>query len=168
MANTALITLVSLVLLLTVVNTGFVLNSVPSAKEIAQNVQLPATQTVQYNDTALKNAVADVKNIVNKDNAWKTVAQNLASSEWADRNNKDVFNFMVDQNISIEEKSDISSIVIKDQDVTSFDADEKDADVTQELKVYYEDSDGDKKKLYINVDTVIEDGEVDSQEFDLA
>ena len=100
-----------------------------------------------------------------KDDNWKSTALDLATSEWSASKNKDIFNFLVSQNYSIVEKTDIDKVVIKDEDIVSFDSDEFDATVEQSLKVYYEDSDGNDLKVYIDVTTEIEDNDVDDQEF---
>jgi hypothetical protein len=79
-----------------------------------------------------------------------------------------LYNALVDLNISIDEKSDIESVIYKDVKVVSFDVDEKDATVNFELKVYYENSDGDSKKVSIDASAVIEDADIEDFEYELA
>jgi hypothetical protein len=119
-----------------------------------------------YNDTEIKSELIDLKTIINEDNLWKVEAKTLAEDQWGKNSYKYLFNFMVAENISIDEKGDIESVFIKDTEI-SFDVDDKDATVEQELKVYYEDTDGDDKKIYIYVTSIIENGEVEDYEFEL-
>lgn len=123
---------------------------------------------VPNNDSALKADIAAIKAEVNKDDSWKTQALDLASADWRERSFRDVFEFLVDNGYNITDKEDISSITVKDTDVSGIDVDQGDADVWQELKVYYEDTDGDNKKVLVDVDTTVKDSEVDDQVFSLA
>lgn len=101
--------------------------SVPSADAIAAKVIIPAVQP--YNDTALSGKVDKLSNEVFKDDTWKASAKALATSEFSAKEYKDIFNFLDANNVSIVEKSDISSVVVKDEKVSSFDVEEQDATV---------------------------------------
>lgn len=130
----------------------------------------PVNQVIDTKDLATK---ADVANLsikvnaidtsVNKDNLWKQTAIDLATAEWSERDYKAIFNVLD----NIDTRQDINKVVVKDVEVTVIDVDEKDATVTQELKVYYEDNTGETVKAYVTVTTFIKDNEVDSQDLEL-
>jgi len=124
--------------------------------------------TPPYNDTGLKADIAAVKAEVLKDSDWEEAAKVLAIADMKERNYKNVYNALVDLNMSIKDKEDVSSVIIKDSDVTDFDVDEKDATVVLDLKVYYENSDGDDKKAYLTLETEIIDNEVDDTIYELS
>src|SRR3990167_6807999 len=65
------------------------------------------------------------------DTAWKTAAVGMATAEWTEKGYKAIFDELRD----IDDKKDISSVVIKTSKVTDFDAFSQDAVVVQELKV---------------------------------
>jgi hypothetical protein len=115
-----------------------------------------------YNDTIVVAGIAELKAEVLKDSNWKATAESLATEEGL--STKDVYNFLVDNDVSIEDKGDIKSITETDSDVDSFDVDEKDAVVVKEYKVIYEDQNEVKNvKKYLIVTTEIVDGEVTEQ-----
>jgi hypothetical protein len=115
--------------------------------------------------TNLSQDIATIKLQVTEKDAWKADAQVLAEAEW--NNVKDIYNFLNDE-VAISEKSDITKIVIKDTEVSNIDVDDKDAEVVQEVRVYYENSDGDNKRANLIVTTLISDGDVESIEYSLA
>jgi len=123
-------------------------------------------EVIQQNSTCdlsdLTDQVSDVQATLDEDDAWETDAIALANGEWARSDYKYIYRFLED----IDEKEDIDKVVIKDSEVTSFNVDDKDATVVQELKVYYENLDGDDVKEYLIVTTYIEDGDVEDQEFE--
>lgn len=121
-----------------------------------------------YNDTALKADISAVKSEVLKDSDWEAAAEALALAEMNEKDYKNVYNALVSLNISIVDKEDINNVIVKDTEVNNLDVDEKDATVVQELKVYYEDSDGDDKKVYLTLETEIVDNEVDDTTYELA
>jgi hypothetical protein len=121
-----------------------------------------------YNDTALKNDVTNIQATLDEQDTWDADAKKLAVTELEDDDYERLFEFLVEQNISIEDENDME-VIIKDSDVTSSDVDEKDATITHELKVYYEPVDAeDRLKVYVDVTTEIVDGEVEEQSFTLA
>lgn len=126
-------------------------------------VEVPVSS---YDDTAIKADISTIKYEILKEDTWKTDAENLAIAEFNDKGYKDIFNALVDEGIEIDYKADIKSVaIINDEtEVSGIDIEDKDAEVTQELKVYYENSDGDDKKVYLIVTTEIEEGEVTDQE----
>jgi hypothetical protein len=142
----------------------------PTEKVIYTNqTVLVDKEVVVGNVTGLANEVADIKATVNEDKDWENAAFVLATSEWSNKDNKDIFNAINnDLNGSIEDKEDITSIVVTDTTVVSSDVDDKNSKVEQTLKVKYEDKDGDNKKMYILVTTTIKDNDVEDQKFELA
>lgn len=160
--------LLACVLLLAIVDTGYVVSvahkqvQVPTAAEIASKVVIPSAPVQNVSD--LTNRIDQLQLSVNKDADWKTQAETLALSEAQKNGNRDIFRFLEDS-VSVVEKQDIISVSVQDQKVTSFDADRQDATVEQELKVRYDGGDG-QERVYLDVTTVIKDGEVDSQDFE--
>jgi len=161
--------LIGVVLVLTLINTVLLIGeSYPSADEIAKKVKVDVpTTVVAYNDSAVRSKLAEIEATVNKDANWKAKAVELANAEWSEKDYKAIYTFLVSQNVSIDDRKDITSISVKEEKVVSWDADDKSATVEQTLKVYYENSDGDKKKVLVDVTTTIADGEVKEQEFSL-
>jgi hypothetical protein len=100
-----------------------------------------------------------------EDDNFEVVALGLAKSDLEAKAYKDLYNAMKDANISIDEKEDISKVVVKDSDVSGVDVKDGDADVTLELKVYFEDLDGDDKKIYVTVNSEVIDSEVEDVEY---
>jgi len=126
---------------------------------------------VQYNDTALQNAIASVQTKVYEDSNFKDSCKATATAEFTDREYKDIFNFIEANQSDINEKEDIISVKITDEDVTDFDVTDKTCDVTQYVTVKYDTEDGSgytqTKKLYLVIDSEIDTGSVDSQEITL-
>jgi len=160
--------LIGVVLVLTLINTVLLIGeSYPSADEIAKKVKVDVpTTVVAYNDSAVRSKLAEIEATVNKDANWKAKAVELANAEWSEKDYKAIYTFLVSQNVSIDDRKDITSISVKEEKVNG-DADDKSATVEQTLKVYYEDSNGDKKKVLVDVTTTIADGEVKEQDFSL-
>ena len=136
-------------------------------KTVVQNVTVPQIVEVPYNDTAIVADIADIKAILNEDDAWEIAAEDIATEEWSENTYKDIYNAMIALNISIDDKTDIDKVVIKDTSFSGMDVDDKDAEVTQEVKVYYEDLNGDDKKIYLDIVTTIADNDIEDQEITL-
>ena len=100
-----------------------------------------------------------VINISDTDNGWKQVAIDMATEEWGYKDYRPLFEKMT----NIDEREDITNVVVKSFIVKNADSFSQDAKVMQELKVYYEDKDGDDKKAYLKVTTTISDGDIDEQ-----
>jgi len=132
---------------------------VPTAAEIAELINVPAR-----NDTAVLDAVADVQTILNEDDEFEDSVINVATADWSRRDYKEIYNALDDLFGNIDEREDITKVVIRNEEVTSSDIDDEDATVVQELKVYYEDTDGDDVKVYLTVETEVEEGEVEDVE----
>jgi len=173
MASNSLLVAILIITLLSGVFSLITLFSLPAtpqkidvnklASDVAGKIVVPAAPPVQ-NLSSIEKDIADLKANQNKDDNWKTAAKDLATSEWSRYSNKAVYNFLDTQYGNIDVRDDISSIVVKNVKVTSFDAESKDATVIQELTVRYEDTSGDKQKVYLEVDTTITDNEVDEQD----
>lgn len=136
---------------------------------VAVNIPAPVNQLVNLTDVEsdiadLKVTLDSVDEEINKNNVWEEQAINLATAEWSKKEYKAIYNALTD----IDDKEDIDKVVIKDVEVTNLDEKDKDATITQELKVYYEDLNGNDVKDYITVITYIEDGEVEEQTIDLS
>ena len=141
---------------------------VPTAKDIAAEIQIPDIETPVINLTSVEDGIIDIQSTLDEDDAWEDEAESLATDEWEKKDYKDLFNWMsnVDKgNLSIDEREDIDRVVVKDITFDDMNADDENAEVTQDLKVYYEDESGDDKKAYITVVTTIEEGEVEDQSF---
>lgn len=100
--------------------------------------------------------------VIDLDKVWKEEAINLATAEWSEKSYKAIYNTLTD----IDEREDISNVIIKDNEVTDIDTEDKDATVVQEVKVYYETLDGDDVKVYLIITTEIDDNEIEFQEIE--
>jgi len=103
-----------------------------------------------------------------KEDAFEAESEVLALEEIEDDDYEALFDFMTDSdgmNLSIRDARDIEEVKVEDVD-TDADVDEEEATVIHELKVYYENSDGDDKKAYLKVTTNIEDGDADIEEIE--
>ena len=142
------------------------------ASKPAQTEVIVANNTVEssYNDTAIKADISVNKLELLEDSDWENVAIEMATADMEEKEYRNVFNALIVRgyNGSIIEKEDISKVVIRDSDVIDSDVDEQDAVVVQELKVYFEDVNGDDVKVYLNLTTVIEDNEVDSADYTIS
>lgn len=101
-----------------------------------------------------------------KDDAWEVESRDLAIEELKDDDYEALFDWMYD-NLAIEDEDDISEVIVRDTSYGAMDIDDMNAVVFFELKVYYEDSDGDGKKAYINAIVEIVDEEVEEIDFEL-
>mgnify|MGYP001609267633 CR=1 FL=1 len=167
MENKAILAILLIVSLLVGIFTGVILAPVKT-NVIEVEKQVVVSEQVPYNDTEIKADVATIKLEVTEEDSWKSEALDLAVAELEDDDYENLFDFLVANNVSIVDKEDISRVVIKDSDVSGLDVEDKDADVSLELKVYFEDADGDDKKVYIDADYVIEDSDVEDEDFTLA
>ena len=141
----------------------------PDAKVIEVDKPVITTKEVVVgNLTEIDSRVKAIEKTVTQDDKWEAEAKNLATNEWSKSNHKDLFNALNDLlNDTIVDREDITSVVVKTEKVTNSDTEDKDAVVIQELKVKYEDEDGVEKKVYVDVETTIDDGEVDDQDITL-
>lgn len=134
--------------------------------EIQESVQKAiALQNVNLTDGP--KTIAIYEEIFEQD-AWDASAEVLALEELEDDDYESLYDYMVAAdglNLSIEDEKDIEEVIIRDVTIKNSDVDDKDATVELELKVYYENADGDNKKEYITATVVIEDDEVEDIEF---
>ena len=129
-------------------------------------VPAPAITTVEYNDTVIKADVANIQATLDEDDAWEASAQTLAEAEYTNRH---LYNALIDLNVTdLDDKDDITKFVVRDTDVSGADADDQDADVYQEVRVYYENSVGDDVRITLDIDTEIDEGEVTDTVYALA
>jgi len=133
----------------------------PTAAEIASEV---APLLTVPDNTEVLNAVGEVQTILNEDDLWEQEAEELATAEWSNRDYKPIFEFIDDRWHDIDDREDIIYVHVKDTTFSDMDADDQDAFVVQELKVKYEDEDGQDRVRYLTVETEIEEGEVEDQE----
>ena len=119
-------------------------------------------KNVTFDFTDFSEKLEGIQTTLDEEDNWEETAIELATDEWSRKDYKYIYRFLED----IDEKEDIDKIVIKDEEVTSFNVDDQDATIVQELKVYYENLDGDDVKVYLTVTTYIEDGDVEDQDFE--
>jgi len=124
--------------------------------------------TVPTYDEVTQQKINEIYIDLRNDDNWEKTAEDLATAEWSKRDYKEIYKAIDDLIGNIDEKEDIEKVVVKDTEFSSMDDEDKDAIVTQELKVYYEDLDGDDKKAYLTAETIIEDGEVEDIEIALS
>ena len=164
MAEQNLVLLATLLVLCSLLIGGLVTYvAFPQEKNTITYVDKPVL--VEVPTANLSNDVATIKAQVTERDTWKADAQKLAEAEW--NNLKDIYNFLDDEGVAISEKSDISKVVIKDTEVSNTDVEDKDAEVVQEVRVYYEDSSGEDKRANLIVTTTISDGDVDEVTYEL-
>lgn len=125
-------------------------------------------KVVYVNVPTADNTTLEIRNEIMKDKDFESVALALAQAELEDDDYEDLFEFLVDNGVSIVDEEDLGSVVVKDSDVSGIDAEDEDATVDYELKVYFEDADGDDKKVYVDVEFEVIDGEVEDVTYTLA
>lgn len=118
------------------------------------------TEKVVGNITDLTAKVDALTVEVNEEDNFKELVLNLATDEWTAKKYKDIFDILP----NIDEREDITSVKVTDDNVRRINVEDGNARVFQELTVRYEDSDGDHAKVKLEVTTVIEDLEVDTQD----
>ncbi len=144
--------------------------NVPTAKEIAAEIALPEAPETQ-NLTGVEDRLADIETTLNEDEEWEDEAEAIATEEWEDRDYKDLFRWMSNPNegnLSIDDRDDI--IYVKEDESTFFisaDSDDKDANLEQFVKVKYEDMNGKNQRVYLTIETRIDEGEIENQEISI-
>ena len=145
------------------------LNAQITALEEADNV--PVVTVVE--PTQLDNVQADVEAIkadMFAEDAIEAEAEVLALDEIEDDDYEVLFDFMVKPvvdgglGLDIVEEEDIDNVVVRDVDSEVTDLEDREATVVHDLKVYYEDADGNDKKVYLTVESEVEDSEVEDLE----
>ena len=115
---------------------------------------------------SLNDDVDSIKAKIFEEDAFEAESEVVALDEVERRDYKELFEFLEVTFEDVVDKEDINKVVVKDKTTTITDLDDKDATVEYELKVYYEDKDGDDVKKYITATVVVEDGEVESLDFE--
>jgi len=131
----------------------------PTAEEIANKVIVPMVEAPD------NEKIDEIHVIVLKDDGWEDEAEAMATEEWAENDNKDLYRAINRIYGDLDDEDDI--IYVREDESTDFeamDADDKDGIVVQYLKVKYEDENGDDKKRYLTVVTEFDDGDLEEQE----
>lgn len=138
------------------------------AEKVAGQIDLDLTiptVTADVNLTGIEGRLDEIETTLNEDDDWEDEAIAMATAEWKRGNYRELFQWMKLNGYAIVDRDDIDRVVVKHRDVDNVDVDDEDADVTQELKVYYETKKGKDRTAYINVETIIEDGYIEEQDF---
>lgn len=173
MGNTTNTWILVILAILVVINLGVAYFNAPEqidteklAADVAKQIVIPEAPVVDQ--TAIDAQLAALSEEVNEEDNFKIEVLDLATAEYSLKGNKAVFNAINDYcTEKIEDKDDIASITEEDNSVRRIDVEDGDAIVFQEIKVKYENSDGDNKKCYLDIRTVVEDNEVDDQVIEL-
>ena len=122
----------------------------PTAEEIAELIVVGDNQ--------------DVLDVLNEDEDWEDLVEDIATVEWEERDYKDIYKAIDDIYGDIDNRDDIDYVrEAEDAEFTGMDVDDEDAIVTQYVKVKYEDNSGDTAKVYLTIETEIDEGEVEDQ-----
>lgn len=103
-----------------------------------------------------------------EEEGWKGEAIILATEKLEEDDYSEVYYAIDNFYNDINEKEDIEYVRIKEEKVSSVNAENKDAVVFQKIKVKYEaegENETTKEIVYFKLTTVINDGDVDSQDF---
>jgi len=162
--------LVSIMLLVNIVAIVAIANKpAPEPKIVEVTKEVLVQVPVASNITDTNSDIVTIKTEIMKDDVWEADAIKLAEAE---NTNKHLYNAMVDPAIlnitDLDDKDDIYKVVVKDSEVNDADADDKDAEVVQEVRVYYENSEGDNVRVTLEITTTIVDNEVEDVEYDFA
>jgi len=138
---------------------------VPTAQEIADKIVIPESSEVDL--TSLEEGISDIQLNLDEDEVWENDAESLATAEWEKRDYKDIYDALDDIYGDIDDRDDIEYVrENKDTTFAGMDADDKDAVVTQYVKVKYENDVGDDVKRKLTIETEIDEGEVEDQEIE--
>lgn len=101
---------------------------------------------------------------------WEEEAITLATEKLEEEAYSEVYYAIDDFYNDINDKEDIEYVKIKEEEVSSVDSENKEATVSQKIKVKYdaepdEETNETEKIVYLKVTTIIDDGDVDSQNF---
>jgi len=131
-------------------------------------VEKPVLVNVPYNDTEVRDLIANVQDTLDEADNWADEAKALALADIEKELDDDIYDFLISENVSVEDEDSIDIYKIKDVDVDDSDSDDQDATITHIVRLDYEDEDGDDKRVNIEVVTEIEEGEVEDVEYSLA
>ena len=131
---------------------------VPTAAEIASEIVIPIPEAL--NNENVEKILAQVF----KEDDWEDRIEAIATEEWSDKNNKDIYRAIADIYGDIDDEDDIEYVKEDESsDFRSMDADDGDGFVTQYLKVKYETDDGDRKRVYLTVESEVDDEDLEDQ-----
>jgi hypothetical protein len=166
MGNTTLLAILLGVLLLV---SGLAVGYIAMPEKVVTNTitaEPVEVTSVEYNDTAIKADIAAIQNTLDEDDLWEAEAIKLAEAEYTNRH---LYNALIDLNVTdLDDKDDITKFVVRDTDVSGADATDKDADVEQEVRIYYENSVGDDVRITLIITTEIVENEVEDTDYALA
>ncbi len=102
-----------------------------------------------------------------EEDAWEAESEVLALEELEHRDYRELGKFLFANNSEFDE-DDIDRVLVKDVEITRSEADDKDATVVVDLKVYFENNLGVdlSSKRYVTATVSIEDGEVEDIDFE--
>ncbi len=104
----------------------------------------------------------DVYDRLVEDDMFETEAETLVMEEIEDDDYEELYEFMTELGLDIDDKDDITNVNIEDVDMFKVDVDSRDVKrVKIDLKVYYEDRSGHGKHEHVRVTAEIDDNEVD-------
>lgn len=136
--------------------------SYPTAQEIATQINVPASQSVDL--VNVTEAIANIQATLDEQDDFEDACRDYAIEEWEDDDFEDIYDAIVSLFDDIDDEDDIEDVIIKDTDITASDIDEETCTVVQDVKVYYEDTSGDDVKVYLTITSEIEEDDVDDQE----
>ena len=138
--------------------------------ETANSVNALNTAVEGLNNVSFGGDVQTAAEKILEEDTWEVVSEALVKEELENKDWKELGRFLLnDSSATSSDVEDLNmEVTYKDIDFGAFDVDEKDMEVTVDLKVYYEDSSGDRLKKYITVEASVVDGEVDIDSTDFA
>ncbi len=104
-----------------------------------------------------------------EEEGWKGEAMTLAAEKLEEDDYLEVYYAIDDFYNDINNEEDIKYVNIKEEEISSVDAENKDAVVSQKIKVKYEaegENETTEEIVYFIVTTIINEGDVDSQDFE--
>lgn len=120
--------------------------------------------------TELQTGVDSLQDNILEEDKWEATAEVLALEELEDDDYEELREWIADEYNLTEDPEDIEdfSVDVRDTNFSdNMDADDEKGTVTFDLKVRFEDNDGDRVKKYITATVRIDDGDVDSLGFDV-
>jgi len=127
----------------------------------SQDIETIATEVSLLIDTTNDDVIA----ILNEDEDWENAAEEVATAEWKKADYKDIYNAIDDIYGDIDDRDDIDYVrEAENTKYSGMDVDDEDATITQYVKVKYEDDSGDTTKVYLTIETEIDESTVEDQE----
>ena len=134
------------------------LSGVATKEDLAKVLNLTVTTAAD---------VEDLQSGLLKEDVWEATAEVLAIEEVEDKNYKELGRFILNSsNATSDDVEELDlSVEVKDVEFSGMDEDDQNGVVTFELRVRYEDANGDNKKTTVTATVEIEDGEVEDITF---